>query len=96
MQSNSHCNYFEWVNEEESKFEGKESEIEANSRKIVEEDEVCLDRGESYLGIDKEKWEVEEEIAKREKIREIPAIFISYVVGVYSCICGYVLVEGEL
>jgi len=55
LQSNSHCNYFEWVNEEESKFEGKESEIEANSRKIVEEDEVCLDRGESYLGIDKEK-----------------------------------------
>jgi len=41
VQSNSHCNYFEWVNESESTFEGKDSELESSRGKTVEENKVC-------------------------------------------------------
>ena len=41
VQSNSNCNYFEWVNESESTFEGKDSELESSGGKTVEEDKVC-------------------------------------------------------
>jgi len=44
LQSISHCNYFEWDNEEESKGEGQEFEFEATGGKRVEEDEVCLEK----------------------------------------------------
>jgi len=35
-QTNSHCNYFEWVDDEESDFQGKETESEASGGKRVD------------------------------------------------------------
>ncbi|QCD95835.1 hypothetical protein DEO72_LG6g532 [Vigna unguiculata] len=34
--TNSHCNYFEWVDDEESDFQGKETESEASGGKRVD------------------------------------------------------------
>jgi len=52
--------------------------------------------GESYIGVDKEKWEVEGEIARREKFWEIPASFFPFVVDINSCLCFYVVVQVQL
>ena len=70
MQSNSHCNYFEWVNKEESEFEGKESEIEANSGKIVEEDEVCLDREKVILELTKKNEKLKRKLQKKRRLHK--------------------------
>jgi len=53
-------------------------------------------KGENYIGVDEEKWEVEEEIARREKVWEIPTMFVCFVVGDNSCIGFYVVVQVEL
>jgi len=51
LQSNSHCNYFQWVNEEECRGEGEESKFEAGVGKRVEEHEVCLEMEKLILDL---------------------------------------------
>jgi len=68
LQSNSHCNYFEWVKEDEYEFEGKESEIEANSGKIVEEDEVCLDRDKVILELTKRNEKLKKKLQTERRL----------------------------
>jgi len=53
-------------------------------------------KGESYIRVDKEKWEVEEEIARREKVCEIPAIFFSFIMDINNCLGVYVIVQVQL
>ena len=72
-QTNSHCNYFEWVDDEESNFQGKETESEASGGKRVDGGKKrgkrwsFFEKGKNYTGFDEEKWEVEDEIVTREK-----------------------------
>ena len=68
LQSNSHCNFFEWVKEDESEFEGKESEIEANNGKIVEEDEVCLDRDKVILELTKRNEKLKKKLQTERRL----------------------------
>jgi len=70
LQSNSHYNYFEWVKEDESEFEGKESEIEANSGKIVEEDEVCLDRDKVILELTKRNEKLKKKLQTERRLEK--------------------------
>jgi len=55
---------------------------------------LLFGKGQSYNGLDKEKWEAEEEIATREKNWKISATFICFVVGGNCCFGCYGVVEG--
>ena len=56
------------VNEEESQFEGKESKIEANSGKIVEKDEVCLDREKFILELIKKNEKLKRKLQQERRL----------------------------
>ncbi|QCD86077.1 hypothetical protein DEO72_LG3g598 [Vigna unguiculata] len=59
--TNSHCNYFEWVDDKESDFQGKETESEASGGKRVDGGKKrwrrlsFFEKGENYAGFDEEK-----------------------------------------
>jgi len=55
LQSNSHCNFFEWFNEEEYKFEGNTPNFQDSGRTRAEEDEVCLEKEKVILELIKKK-----------------------------------------
>jgi len=74
-QTNSHCNYFEWVDDEESDFQGKETESEASGGKRVdggkkgEEDEVSLKREKIMLDLMKKNEKLKMKLQQEKKIR---------------------------
>jgi len=66
LQSNSNCNYFEWVNEEECKGEGRESEFEAGAGKRFEEEEVCLEKEKLILDLIKKNEKLKRKLQKEK------------------------------
>jgi len=53
-----------------------------------------FEKGEKYAGFDEEKWEVEDEIATREKNWDIPVFFICDIVGLNNCNGAHVVVQS--
>ena len=69
VQSNSHCNYFKWVNESESTFEGKDSEFEFSGRKTVEEDKVCcLEKDKVIMDLINKNEKLKRKLQPKKKI----------------------------
>jgi len=68
VQSNSHCYYFEWVNESKSTFEGKESEFESSGGKIVEEDKGCLEKDKVIMDLIKKNEKLKRKLQQEKKI----------------------------
>jgi len=66
LQSNSNCNYFEWVNEEECKDEGGESEFEDGVGKRFEEEEVCLEKEKLILNLIKKNEKLKRKLQKEK------------------------------
>ena len=67
LQSNSHCNFFEWVNEEESKFEGNKPKFQDNGRTRVKEDEVCLEKEKVILELIKKSEKLKRKLQEEKK-----------------------------
>jgi len=88
--SNSHCNYFEWVDDEESDFQGKEKESEASGGKRVdggkkgEEDEVSLKREKIMLDLMKKNEKLKMKLQQEKKIRTF--LFFLFVISWVSTI----------
>ena len=69
VQSNSHCNYFEWVNESESTFEWKESEFKSSGGKIVEEDKgCCLEKDNVIMDLIKKNEKMKRKLQQEKKL----------------------------
>ena len=69
VQSNSHCNYFEWVNESESMFEGKDSELESSEGKTAEEDKVCcLEKDKVIMDLIKKNEKLKRKLQQEKQI----------------------------
>ena len=74
LQTNSHYNYFEWVDDEEYEFQGKESKFEISGGKRVEggkggeEDEVCLEREKVILDQVKKNEKLKRKLQQEKKI----------------------------
>ena len=94
VQSNFHCNYFEWVNESESTFEGKESEFESSGGKIVEEDKgCCLEKDKVIMDLIKKNEKLKRKLQQEKKIGNfLQLLFV--VVGGNCCFDCYGVVEG--
>jgi len=71
LQSNSHCNYFQWVNEEECRGEGEESEFKAVAGKRVEEDEVCLEKEKLILDLIKKNEKLKRKLQKEKRFGKV-------------------------
>ena len=96
LQTNSHCNYFEWIDDKESDFQGKESESEVSGGKRVEgrkrgeEDEVCLKMEKIILDLIKKNEKLKDEIATL-------VTFVCYIVGLNNCNgCSKLIVMFEI
>ncbi|QCD97598.1 hypothetical protein DEO72_LG6g2309 [Vigna unguiculata] len=83
--TNSHCNYFEWVDDEEFDFQGKETESEASGGKRVdggkkgEEDEVSLKREKIMLDLMKKNEKLKMKLQQEKKIGTF--LFILFVIS---------------
>ena len=78
LQSNSNCNYFEWVNEEECKGEGGESEFEAGVRKRFEEEEVCLEKEKLILDLIKKNEKLKRKLQKEKNLANCCNFYLYY------------------
>jgi len=70
VQSNFHCNYFEWVNELEFTFEGKESEFESSGGKVVEEDKSCLKKDKVIMDLIKKNEKLNRKLQQEKKLEK--------------------------
>ena len=68
VQFNSHCNYFEWVNQSKSTFKGKEYEFESSGGKIVEEDKGCLEKDKVIINWIKKNERLKRTLQQEKKI----------------------------
>ncbi|QCD82256.1 hypothetical protein DEO72_LG2g2591 [Vigna unguiculata] len=88
--TNSHCNYFEWVDDEESDFQGKEKESEASGGKRVdggkkgEEDEVSLKMEKIMLDLMKKNEKLKMKLQQEKKIGTF--LFFLFVISWVSTI----------
>jgi len=100
LQTNSHCNYFERVDDKEFDFQGEESEFEVSGGKRVEggkrgeKDEVCLEREKITLDLIKKNEKLKRKLQQEKKNWDIPAIFICYIVGLNNCNGVHVVVQS--
>ena len=76
--SNSHCNFFEWDNEEESKFEGNEAEFQDSGRTRAEEDEVCLEKRKVILELIKKNEKLKTKLQEEKKFGSFLQYFSFY------------------
>jgi len=67
LQSNSHYNFFEWFNEEESKFEGNAPDFQDSGRTRVEEDEVCLEKEKVILELIKKNEKLKTKLQEEKR-----------------------------
>jgi len=69
VHSNSHCNYFKWVNELKSTFERKDSKFESSGGKTVEEDKVCcLEKDKVIMDLIKKNEKLKRKLQQEKKI----------------------------
>ena len=94
FRTNSHCNYFEWVDDEESDFQGKETESEANGGKKGEKDKVSLKREKIILDLMKKNEKLKMKLQQEKKNWDIPAFFICDIVGLNNCNGVHVVVQS--
>ena len=98
-QTNSHCNYFEWVDDEESDFQGNESESEVSGGKRVEgwkkgeEDEVSLKREKIILDLINKNEKLKMKLQQEKKMGH-SCFFVCYIVGLNNCNGVHVVVQS--
>jgi len=75
MQSNSHCNFFEWFNEEDSKYEGNAPDFQDSGRTRTEEDEVCLEKEKVIVELIKKNEKLKAKLQEEKKFGRFMQVF---------------------
>ena len=75
MQSNSHCNFFKWFNEEDSKYEGNAADFEDSGRRRTEEDEMCLEKEKVIVELIKKNEKLKAKLQEEKKFGRFMQVF---------------------